>query len=188
MDISQSGQKPDEPVMETEAPWQRALTALGATPLKGLGWELPEVVAGVSAVRNVLESAPEWRVVKLPPDAHAMIFGFPDLHDVGSKVILAGGGEPWGRILALHRYPRWAGVLTFNANGPLPDPAADPAATIREATGRPSPIEGSLFALDGSTVYISANDRIWSWDGRRARDEGRPRGVLASLVLRWSAR
>ena len=47
---------------------------------------------------------------------------------------------------------------------------------------------GELFALDGESVWVQRGRRVYRWDGSRERDDGNPKQMLASLVLRWSNR
>ncbi len=168
--------------------WEAALLALGGSLDRDRFPPLPEAFERLAPARNVLESAGERGRVLLPDGRAYGAFGFPDLMRPGSKVLLVGEGEPWPEIVALHRHPRRVGTCVDGDGGLLPGTDRDPDGPAVERTGAPLPGFGTLFALDGSAVYVRREAKVWSWDGRKERDEGSPGQVLASLLLRWSQR
>jgi hypothetical protein len=168
--------------------WEAGLLALGGSLDRDRFPPLPEAFERLAPARNVLESAGERGRVLLPNGRSYCAFGFPDLVRPGAKVLLVGEGEPWPEILALHRHPRRVGTCVDGERGLLPGTDRDPDGPAVERTGAPLPGFGTLFALDGSAVYTRREAKVWSWDGRKERDEGSPGQVLASLLLRWSQR
>lgn len=183
---------PAEPEAEGVAGggWAAGLAALDATLSRGPAPMPPDALATLAPARNVLEQAGERGTVTLP-DGHTLAaYGYPDLLRAGSKVLLVGPGAPWGEVLALHRHPRTAG-LPARSSTLLPRAGSDPRPQAEERTGAPLPsalAQGDLFAVDGGTVYVELDGKVHSWDGRRARAEGGPKQVIASLLLRWSQR
>jgi molybdenum cofactor biosynthesis protein B len=178
------------PVQEgAQAGWQGALAALGAVWSPGPGAELPAALAGNAPLGNVLDVAPQ-RGRAVIGERTWGLYGYPDLVRPASKVLAVGHGDPWGVVIALHRHPRRAGILTRVAEALPGWPSVDSevGALGRAITGQPCPGQGQPFAVDGGRLYICARDRVQSWDGRRLRDEGTPRAVLASLALQWSTR
>lgn len=168
--------------------WEAALLALGGSLDRDRFPPLPDAFERLAPARNVLESAGERGRVLLADGRSYSAFGFPDLMRPASKVLLVGEGEPWPEIVALHRHPRRVGTCLDGERGLLPGTDRDPDGPAVERTGAPLPGFGTLFAIDGSAVYVRREARVWSWDGRKERDEGSPGQVLASLLLRWSQR
>jgi hypothetical protein len=190
-----AGAKAEEPKQAPLTPgqsegiaWKGAIEALGGFPAPCVAWEPPESLIRVDPIRNVLEAAGQRGVFRLPDGTLCGLFGYPDLARNSSKVLLVGSGEPWGRVIALHRYPRWVGLCTTGSTSPIPSSSDDVEAVSVSVTGKPAPRRADLFAIDGHAVYLVDGDRVWSWDGRRERDEGRARGLIASLLLQWSTR
>lgn len=167
--------------------WPAGLAALGGQ-LDTDAWPaLPEGLARVAPVRNVLESAGQIGIVTRDEVAW-VAFGFPDLRRPGSKVLLVREGDPQPEVIALHRHPQRVGTMVFGDSPWLPTADADPDPIAREHTGRPLDAWGTLFAVEPSRVYILRDGRVRSWDGRNERDVGTRSQALASLVLRWSQR
>ena len=175
------------PPAEPHSPWQAALTALGGRLESGAWPPIPEPLASMAPVRNVLEAAGQRGVAIMDDGTRASLFGYPDLLRPASKVLLVQEGAPLARIVALHRYPRWVALASEgHPMLPGPDTALDPL--CQDVTGRPAHLEGTLFAQDGHQVFAIHAGRVTSWDGRRTRQEGPTLTALASLVLRWSQR
>lgn len=168
--------------------WQGAIAAAGGRLAAGAWVEIPPPFSGIDGARNVLEGAGQRGTVLLPGGVVLPVFGFPDLLRPASKVLLLAPGDPWGLVVALHRYPRQVGLPIRGEDRWLPDAGTQAIRFAEQATGRPPPFEGDLFAIDGGVIYLVRQGKVQSWDGRRARDEGPPRSVLASLLLKWSQR
>lgn len=180
------------PASDDEAPvlttWQRALSDLGATLDTGAWPALPEGLARLAPVRNVLESAGQFGRVTLPDGTVYVACGFPDLLRPASKVLLVREGDPQPEVVALHRHPRRVGVVVFGDDGYLPSADLDPDPVAEERTGRPLPEWGTLFAVEPAAVLVTRGGRVWRWDGRKEQELGSPTQAMASLVLRWSQR
>ncbi len=176
--------EPDRP----EAAWLRQLTLLGGVLERGRVPAMNPGVAAVPAAVGVLSSAGERAAVRVG-ERDYLAFGFPDLLRPSSRVLLVGcEGSPFGEILALHRWPRGAGVLRDEPGGVL-GPSGRLGRLAVERTGRDYPESGRVLAVDGGCIYVvESGMRVFCWDGRRRREEGLLRGVLASLLLRWSQR
>ncbi|MBN1337606.1 MAG: hypothetical protein JXB39_16765 [Deltaproteobacteria bacterium] len=167
--------------------WKDALLALGAEVRQGEP-PLRDLLRTNTSLTDVLHSAGQRAVLSLPDGFILGLYGFPDLIRPSSKVLAVGPGSPWGVLVALHRYPRVAGLAARPSLLGLPDPDMDVRAWTRETTGFVCPGGGRAFAIEGATTFILRQDRVWSWDGRRQREEGAPLAVIGSLALRWSAR
>jgi len=167
--------------------WQAGLSALQAT-LDTDAWPaLPEGLARIAPVRNVLESAGQIGRVTTEDGTTWVACGFPDLRRPSSKVLLVRDSPSQPEVIALHRFPRRVGVVTGDSGRWLPgDLRVD--SICAERTGRPAPGGGRLFAVEAARVLLVEAGRVQSWDGRRLTDEGTPSQTLASLVLRWSQR
>ena len=167
--------------------WAAGLAALGAT-LDTDAWPaLPEGLARIAPVRNVLESAGQIGRVTAEDGTKWVACGFPDLRRPSSKVLLVRDALPHGEVIALHRYPRRVGIVARGSGAWLPGDQA-PGAVVEEVTGREAPVGGALFAVEPGQVHLSDGGRVQSWDGRRLSDSGTASQALASLVLRWSQR
>lgn len=168
--------------------WQAGLAALGGT-LDTDAWPaLPEGLARLAPVRNVLESAGQIGRVTREDGTTWVACGFPDLRRPGAKVLLVREGDPQPEVIALHRHPRRVGAVVFGDGPWLPAADLDPDPVAEQRTGKPLPEWGTLFAVEAASVYVSRSGRVYSWDGKRERDEGTVSQALASLVLRWSQR
>ncbi len=178
--------EPDEVPLSA---WQQALLALDPDWKRSDCPELPAPLASIDGLRNVLDSAMQRGSLEHDGQRYGL-YGFPDLLRPSSKVLLVGPGEPFGTVVALHRHPRQVGVLCRwgQALPGWPNTGNDPARVGQELTGRPYPSEGHLFAIETDRVWVLEGNRVYSWDGRRRRDEGSPTSALASLSLRWSGR
>jgi hypothetical protein len=170
------------------AGWPSALAARGATLDTGAWPALPEGLARLAPVRNVLESAGQFGRVTLPDGTGYVACGFPDLLRPQSKVLLVREGDPQPEVVALHRHPRRVGVVVFGDDGYLPSADLDPDPVAEERTGRALPEWGTLFAVEAAAVLVTRGGRVWRWDGRKEEDMGTPTQAMASLVLRWSQR
>ncbi len=169
--------------------WQQALQALDPDWKRTDCPPLPASLAGNDGLRNVLEGAMQRGSCTIDGQPYGL-YGFPDLLRPSSKVLLVGGGEPFGTLAALHRHPRQVGVLCRwgQALPGWPNTGNDPARVGGELTGQPYPGDGHLFAIEADRLLVLEGTRVHSWDGRRRRDEGSTASALASLALRWSSR
>jgi len=171
------------------AGWRGALAAFGAAWSAGACPPLPETLAGNAALQNVLDAAVQRGTATFAGRTWGL-YGFPDLLRPASRVLAIATGGPFGIVLALHRHPHRAGVLATPSDAPRgwPDTSADLAALGMEITGQPCRAPGQAFAVEGGRLYLLDGSTVRSWDGRRLREEGFPRAVLASLALHWSSR
>ncbi|MBN2800162.1 MAG: hypothetical protein JXX28_13565 [Deltaproteobacteria bacterium] len=169
--------------------WQQAIRDLGGEVLTQVRQELPERLEKVAPIVNVLETAGETAVLKLPSGRRLSLWGWPDLQRPGAKVIAVGEGEPLAEVIALHRHPVMTGLCVEGPDGLLPDQSSDIAATAEEITGRaPRDTSGTLFAVTGDAIFVQRGNRVYRWDGRHETHDGNPKQVLATLVLNWSNR
>ncbi len=167
--------------------WILRLWQLGGRLDRERSVPLNELVAAVPAAVNVLSRAGEQGVVSIQ-GADYLAFGFPDLRRPRSRVLLVGEGQPFGEILALHRWPTRTGILRNDAGGVL-GASGRLGALSRDVTGRDYPESGRVLAVEGSAIYVvEGGTRVFRWDGRGRKEAGLPRGVLASLLLHWSQR
>jgi molybdopterin adenylyltransferase len=167
--------------------WKDALLALGGEVRQGEP-PLRDLLRTNTSLTDVLHTAGQRAVLSLPDGYILGLYGFPDLIRPSSKVLAVGPGSPWGVMVALHRYPRIAGLASRPSLLGLPDPDMDVRSWTRETTGFVCPGGGRAFAIEGATTFILRQDRVWSWDGRRQREEGAPLAVIGSLALRWSGK
>lgn len=188
--VAVSQDAPNAPVEDSEGTdpgWRRAVEVLEGELTIGRAEELPQPIETLSPVINVLDTAGERGVMKLPNGRRYGIYGWPDLRRASSKVIAVGWGDPLAEVLALHRHPHRVGTVIIGDGGTIPREEIAEIAT--RLTGRRPPSDsGVLFAVSGDAVWILRGSRVVKWDGTRERDEGSPKQVLASLVLHWSNR
>ncbi len=168
--------------------WKAAIEALGAHMEPSPPVAIPPPLSELAPVRSILEQAGQRAILRFADQGTAGLYGFPDLLRESSRVILVASGRPWGRAIALHRFPQRVGIPVMGDDSFLPDASADTATTSVERTGNPYPGAGELFALDTGMVYVLFDGTVKSWDGHRLRDEGPPASVLSTLLLRWSQR
>jgi hypothetical protein len=172
--------------------WQQALDHLGWRLDRERWGQLPDELARMAPVRQILASAGERRLVKAEDGKSRVACGFPDLRRADAKVITIGietdwEGRPVFELLALHRHPRPTGTCTpAGAWTPASDLLSAPVCEDR--TGRAAPDGGDLFAVDGAVVHLRRGQTVVAWDGRDDRLMGTASQALASLVLRWSQR
>jgi len=172
-----------------EPPWKRAIRSLGAELLIGRSEPLPEAIEKLAPVLNVLHTAGESGMMKLPSGRRYSVWGWPDLRRPNSKVLAVSWGSPLAEVVALHRHPGQAGTCIQEDNGLLPSAGADVAETCVRICGRaPADTSGMLFAVSSDTVWILRGRRVFKWDGSREKDDGNPKQVLSSLTLFWSNR
>ena len=147
---------------------------------------IPGVVTAVAPVLTVLQQAGSAAVLETRDGVLYGLFGYPDLTSNRSKVLAVRDGGAHGEILALHRFPTLTGTCVQGGAVPYRDKVVDACeVTVGKA---PDETEGRVFAVQGDAVFIERGDRVYKWDGRRERDEGRSKQVIASLVLHWSRR
>jgi molybdenum cofactor biosynthesis protein B len=169
--------------------WQRAIYEIRGELTTGTWPTLPQEVEAVAPVVDVIHTARERGTLKLPSGRSYAVFGFPDLKSPTSKVLAVGDGSPLGEVLALHRYPVHTGTCVAGSFALLPHRGADVAQVCEAVTGRAPPdASGTVFAVQGDSVWIERGSRAIRWDGTRERDDGTLKQVLASLVLDWSRR
>ncbi|MFT7521442.1 MAG: molybdenum cofactor biosynthesis protein B [Kiritimatiellia bacterium] len=169
--------------------WKRAVYDLELEIIRGEYPDMPEVIEKFAPVRNLLEQAGEYAQIKFPNKNRMTIYGFPDLQRPNSKVIAVGWGEPMAEIIALHRYPTQVGLCIEEERGLMPGRDTDIASICETVTGRAPPnTSGELFAVSHDTVWIQRGTRVYSWDGRREKDDGNAKQALASMVIDWHTR
>lgn len=173
--------KPDEKIPDIG--WRLAVLQLNATLLLGERLAIPEALNNLAGVVNVLNDAGEQGVLVVGEERYA-IYGYPDLRRPASRVLLVGAGEPYGEVIALHRWPRLVG-LCRKGGGRLPS-RGHLSRTAEQVTGRDYPGEGRLLAVDNDAVYVADDEKVTRWDGSRSTSEGQVPGAVVSLLLRWS--
>ena len=169
--------------------WKRAVYDLDAEVITTTREDLPQPIETLAPVLNVLHTAGEQAVLKLPNGRKYSLWGFPDLQRPGSKVLAVGWGGPLAEVLALHRHPVQTGTCIDSARGLCPQRPGHIGDVAEAITGRrPGDEDGALFAVEGDAVYIQRDNTVYKWDGRREQNAGNPKQALASLVLGWSNR
>ena len=172
------------PPAEQLSPWQAGLQARGAVLDRDRWYALPDQIAEQAATCEVLKGAGERAVVRLQDGREVGAFGFPDLRRPSSKVLLITMTRGVFEAVALHRHPKGIGIV---GRGTLLK-SLDVDDEARARTGMPTPYGGMLFATTHDAVFVERDERIYSWDGTRERDEGVEAQATASLLLRWSSR
>ena len=169
--------------------WKRAVFDMEAELIRGEWPELPEGIASLSPVMNVLHTSGERALLRLPDGKEYIIYGWPDLRRPNSKVIAIADGAPIGEVIALHRYPTMCGVCVSGKAGMLLSRTYDVESAGQSITGRKPPKwDGYLYAVQGDAIWIESAGQVFKWDGRKETNDGSPKQVLASLVLQWSNR
>lgn len=170
-----------------DAPWRRAIAALGGTLRVDVREPLPDSLDRLAPIVDVLHQAGAVGVVDLADGRRFAVYGFPDLVRPSAKVIAVGDGGELGHLLALHRWPTPTGTCAIG--GPTPSVRDELGALQEQITGRRGPPgDGQPFAVSGPVVWGLRGRRVLRWDGRAERDDGAPSQVLATLVLEWSQR
>jgi len=187
-----------EEVVTTDAPdekerplppggWRRAVYEIQGEVLRGEREELPWDLESISPVVDVLHTAGEVAVLKLPSGVKYSLFAWPDFYRDGSKVLLIGWGQPLAEVVALHRFPHLTGTCIEEERGFMPNRNADVAQVCETITGRaPKDTSGQLFAVQADEVWIQRGNSVIRWDGRKEHVDGSPRQVISTLVLHWS--
>jgi len=169
--------------------WKRAVYDLEAEVLRGKSPDVPQNIEGHAPIMDVLHQAGAYAQLKFPNGNRATIYGYPDLERANSKVLLVGWGEPLAEVVALHRYPIQSGTSIQEERGLMPGRSSDIAQVAEAVTGRaPADTSGELFAVDHDTIYVQRGKWIYSWDGRKERQEGNAKQALTSMVVRWHQR
>ncbi|MFZ5480990.1 MAG: MogA/MoaB family molybdenum cofactor biosynthesis protein [Myxococcota bacterium] len=181
-----AGARPEE--QEIASGWKAGLRGLQGEIKRNTMGEIPETLERYAAVMDVLNAAGERAVVALPGGVEYAAFGYPDLQRNASKVLLVREAEPWGEIVALHRWPRRVGLCAAVEDGVLPSADLDPGPVAALRTGVPYQGSGQLFAVENASVYVTDGKRVSQWDGRNLAGAEPVGTVLASLLLHWSQR
>lgn len=170
------------------AAWHQAITALGGTLDRERREELPEDLERIAPATDVLHRAGQSAAMSTGDGRRYSLWGFPDLHRPGSKVLAIREGSPVPEILVLHRWPFRAGTCV-TGSPQVPGHDEDVAGLTERLTGRaPRDPSGSVFAVDRGLVWILREGRVYRWDGRKETDEGMVRSALGRLILQWSER
>jgi hypothetical protein len=169
--------------------WKRAVFEIEGEVVFDRREDLPQPIEKLAPLMDVLHTAGQTAVLKRAGRLRYSLWGWPDLQRPTSKVLAVGWGDPLAEVVALHRFPVQTGTCIEGAHGLLPKADTDIATVAEAVTGRaPKDTSGKLFAIQGDTIYVRRGGAVYSWDGRKERNEGTERQVLASLVLRWSNR
>ncbi len=150
--------------------------------------EIPDALARIPAVMDVLGSASSRARLRASDGREWLLFGFPDLTRPSSKVIAVREALPVAEILALHRWPQRVGVCAELDDSPLSQAGISPVMESTERTGRAYEGDGTLFAVDGSAVYVQERRWVRKWDGKKLGPEDNLGSALATLILGWSQR
>ncbi len=154
--------------------------------------EIPASLLRMQPVVDVLNSAGTRALVRLADGREYGAWGFPDLARRSSKVLLIREAEPIAEVIALHRWPNLVG-LCAEEGGVLPDATLALGSFTEDRTGRAYEGPGQLFAVEGKTVWIEHQRKVFKWDGTanaaRAQAGAEPlSSALATLILTWSGR
>jgi molybdenum cofactor biosynthesis protein B len=168
--------------------WRAGLRALGGELRRGSFGEIPESVERIAAAMDVLNAATDRATVVLPDGRSYAAFGYPDLVRNGSKVLLVREAEPFAEIVALHRWPVRVGTCVEGDDGIAPSSDLDPGPVSQERTGAPFPGVGSLFAVEGASVYVLQGRKVAQFDGRNVADGWPLASAVGTLLLHWSQR
>lgn len=171
--------------------WEAGLRSLHGAIERGQP-EIPEALLRMQPVVDVLNSAGTRAVVRLPDGREYGAWGFPDLARRSSKVLLVREAEPVAEVIALHRWPNLVG-LCADEGGVLPDATLALASFTEDRCGRAYEGPGQLFAVEGKTVWIEHQRKVFKWDGSttpaRAQAAAEPvSSALGTLILIWSGR
>lgn len=182
--------KEEEPEEIPDRGWKRAVYDLKGEIIRGEWPSLPEGIESLSPVMNVLHTAGERALLRLPDGGgDYILYGWPDLRRPNSKVVAVADGKPLAEVVALHRYPTMSGLCVSGNGGMLLARTFDVEEAGESITGRKPPQwEGYLFAIQGDAIWIERDGQVFKWDGRRETNDGSPKQVLASLMLQWSNR
>ena len=173
----------------SDSGWQRIVRLWGGTVHHDLREPLPDAIERLAPVVDVLNRAGQSACLELSDGRRYSLWGFPDLVRPNAKVLAIRAGGPIAQVLALHRWPSETGTCVDGDPGHTPSRSSDPLAVSERLTGRrPTGEVGPLFAVGADVVWFERGHGLIRWDGRRERDDGTPRQVLASLVLDWSQR
>jgi hypothetical protein len=169
--------------------WQRAIFDIEGEIIREKREDLPMNVEELAPLLDVLHSAGEQAVLKVPNGRKYSIWGWPDLQRPNSKVLAVGWGEPMCELVALHRAPVQTGTCIQEQGGMLPGYGSDLKEVCEAVVGKaPAEPSGNLFAVQGDMVWIQRGKRVVQWDGRREVEAGTPKQVIATLALHWSNR
>jgi hypothetical protein len=171
------------------AGWKRAVFEIQGEVISDKREDLPMNVEELAPFLDVLHSAGEQAVLKVPNGRKYSIWGWPDLQRPNSKVLAVGWGEPMCELIALHRAPVQTGTCIQEKGGMLPGYASDVKEVCEAVVGKAPPdTSGGVFAVQGDTVWIHRGNRVYQWDGRREVEAGTPKQAITSLALHWSNR
>ena len=169
--------------------WLRAVFEIGGEVIRGKREDLPMNVEELAPFLELLHTAGDQAVLKVPNGRTYSLWGWPDLERPNSKVLAVGWGEPVCELIALHRAPVQTGTCIQEKGGMVPQSTTSVAEVCEAVTGKaPSNCDGTLFAVQGDSVYLQRGNRVIQWDGRRESDAGNPKQALVSLALHWSNR
>lgn len=172
-----------------QGPWHRWIANQGGLVTRHKRYDVPDVLDTNAPLMQVLHTAGSQAVLTLPNGRKYSIWGFPDLDRPGAKVLAVGWGNPYGELVALHRYPTMTATCMDGSTGQAPSRSADVASICEAVTGTvPRDATGTLFAVAGDAVWFERAGSVMRWDGRKLSDEGFPKQVLARLALQWSNR
>jgi molybdenum cofactor biosynthesis protein B len=172
---------------EIASGWQAGIRGIGGTLLKPYHAEIPEFFHRFQPCMDVLQAAGERGQVKLGDGRTFLALGYPDLVRTNSKVLLVEEAEKdtgWPEILAIHRWPKKVG--TSGSIAVAGD--ADPDTIALERTGRGYTGPGTVFAVEGASVYLVDRKKIAQWDGKNLSPWEPMSSFLASLLLFWSGK
>ncbi|MCO4745472.1 MAG: MogA/MoaB family molybdenum cofactor biosynthesis protein [Proteobacteria bacterium] len=189
IELSAAQPAPEVRAVSEQGPWQRWIANQGGFVTRHKRYDLPAHLESIAPFVQVLHQAGQQAVLQLPNGRKYSIWGFPDLDRPNAKVLAVGWGQPYGEVLALHRYPSVAGTCMDGSTGQVPARSSNVASICEAVTGAaPRDCEGTLFAVAADAVWFESGGSVKRWDGRKLSDEGFPKQVLARLALHWSNR
>lgn len=184
------------PMPDVEAPtppesptgWNAAVRAVDGKVLPAGNMEIPDALARIPAVMDVLQSASSKMKLVAADGRQWLLFGFPDFARPGSKVIAVREALPISEVVALHRWPVKVGVCIEGDDSLLPNVETDASAIAEERTGRAYSGDGQLFAVDGGAIYVQERRWVRRWDGKKLGNEDNIGAALGTMLLGWSQR
>ena len=165
--------------------WQHALASAGARLVRGEREALPDSLATLRPVLDVLDHAGEHAVAELGEWRYSL-WGYPDLLRPSSRVLAISPGGSVAEVVALHRHPESVGTCVRGEGGWVTSRDRPVAEVAGALTGRPPPHGGSLFAVEARVAYVERDGQVFRWDGRLEEALGSPTQAICRLIREWS--
>lgn len=188
IDITPAPDAERPPEIERPGGWQAAVRAVDGKVVPVGGMEIPDALARIPAVMDVLQSASSRMKLVAADGREWMLFGYPDFARPSSKVIAVREALPISEVVALHRWPVQVGVCIEGDDSLLPNNAAVVGKIAEQRTGKAYEGDGQLFAVDAAAVYVQERRWVRKWDGKKLGPEDNIGAALGTMLLNWSQR